>query len=136
MAHTNPPSEEIEQRKLVNYMRLKGLVFTSMTNENQGSFMNRQATIKIEQKAKAMGKQKGYPDIIIDEPNRNYHGLRIELKRQKKQLKTKASIAHTKVSDEQTAWINKLNSKGYYAVVCYGADEAIEVIDGYMGNQL
>jgi len=147
----NPPSETVEQQKLVQWLKIKKITFTSMPNENRWSGVVRgllkrlvgvnransltaQIVSSIENSMKSEGKQKGYPDLIIDEPNKYYHGLRIELKRAKKQLKTKLSIAHTKISDEQEEWIIKLNDRGYKAIVCYGAREAIEVIEDYMKN--
>lgn len=145
----NPPSEALEQQKLIQWLRIKKITFTSMPNENRWSGVIRGLLIKllgqkrgtqvaakisssIENSMRAEGKQKGYPDLIIDEPSVYYYGLRIELKRARKQLKTKLSTAHTKVSPEQEEWINKLNKKGYKALVCYGADEAIKVIEDYM----
>ena len=132
----NPPIEEVEQQKLVQWLRAKKIAHVAPMNENQSSFTDRKVTILVEAKAKSMGKQKGYPDLIIDEPNKYYHGLRIELKRARKRLKSgKTSVSHTKVSPEQKEWLQRLNNKGYYAVVCYGAKEAIEVIEEYMENR-
>ena len=37
-----------------------------------------------------------------------------------------------RVSPAQKEWIEKLNSVGYRAVVCYGADEAIREIKNYL----
>ena len=147
----NPPSETVEQQTVVQWLKIKKITFTSMPNENRWSGVVRgllkrfigekkanaltaKIVSSIENSMKREGKQKGYPDLIIDEPNKYYHGLRIELKRARKQLKTKLSTAHTKISDEQKEWIRKLNERGYKAVVCYGAKEAIEVINEYMGN--
>ena len=149
----NPPSETIEQQKLVQWLRIKKIAHTSMPNENKyggilagiltpmlgkirASQMASKITSSIEAKMRAEGKQKGYPDIIIDEPNKYYHGLRIELKRARKQLKTKLSTSHTKVSPEQEKWLERLNDNGYYAVVAYGAKEAIEIIEEYMENRV
>jgi len=148
----NIPPETNEQQIVIQYLRRKKIPHTSMPNENKyggvitGLLINIIGKIRamktsakivssIENKMKAEGKQKGYPDIIIDRSNRYYHGLRIEMKRQKKQLQTKLSTAHTKVSPEQKEWIETLKNEGYYAVVCYGAKEAIGVIDDYMENR-
>jgi hypothetical protein len=37
-----------------------------------------------------------------------------------------------KLSQEQKDWIELVKSKGYEAVVCYGAEEAIDVVDNYV----
>ena len=51
-----------------------------------------------------------------------YHGLFIEMKRQK----------GGKVSDAQKAWISALIDQGYLAVVCYGWKDAAELIEDYL----
>ncbi len=51
-----------------------------------------------------------------------YHGLYIELKRQKGGT----------VSETQKSWITALAEQGYKAVVCRGADEAIGTIKEYL----
>ena len=85
---------------------------------------------------KAEGLRSGIPDICIPIANRYYHHLYIELKRARKRLKNgKTSVSHTKVSDEQKKWIETLNDNGSYAVVAYGAKEALDIIDEYMENR-
>jgi len=147
--HKEKRSEHDEQVEVVKYLARKKIPFSSMPNENKlggiirkllmGFFPPEKANLvtnrlmsSVENKMKAEGKQKGYPDLIIDVANKYYHGLRIEMKQRPRTLKTKMSIAHTKTSDEQLKWLDKLNSNGYYAVVCYGADEAIKVIENYL----
>lgn len=71
---------------------------------------------------KRMGMSPGYPDLLLDCPKGIYHGLRIELKKDR----------DSKPTAEQKKWISKLNRYGYYAVVCYGADEAIAVLHQYL----
>ena len=72
---------------------------------------------------KRMGLRKGFPDLGLLVPNKQYSGLFIELKADK----TK------RLSKEQKEWIEKLNKYGYKAVRCNGADEAIQVIKDYLG---
>lgn len=71
---------------------------------------------------KRMGMRKGIPDIVLSVPNKQFHGLYIELKADK----TK------RLSKEQKEWLEKLNRYGYKAVRCNGADEAIQVIKDYL----
>lgn len=75
-------------------------------------------------KAKASGLATGYPDVAIDLPRGRYHGARIEMKRVLRRL--------SRVSDEQRDWIARLREAGYYAVVCYGCDAAMDTIRAYM----
>ncbi len=69
-----------------------------------------------------MGMKKGIPDICLPVPNKQYHGLYIELKADK----TK------RISKEQKEWLEKLNSYGYKAVRANGAEEAIGIIKEYL----
>jgi hypothetical protein len=68
-----------------------------------------------------MGTIAGVPDLCIPIPSGSYHGLYIELKRQK----------GGKVSSEQSDWLAFLREKGYYAQVAKGFDEAKEMIMHY-----
>lgn len=68
---------------------------------------------------KAEGWRPGVPDYLIVTPKKT---LFIEMKRMK----------GSKVSDAQNEWLNALNNTGVTAVVCYGANEAIEVIEKYI----
>lgn len=71
---------------------------------------------------KRIGLKPGFPDIMLPVARHGYHGLFIELKRSR----------GGQVSDNQKWWIDKLNQQGYYAVVCFGLDEAISVISKYL----
>lgn len=70
------------------------------------------------------GLKKGVPDICVAVPKMGMHGLYIELKKDKQ----------SKVSKEQIEWIKRLNQQKYIATVCYGADEAINLIIAYMSS--
>ena len=70
---------------------------------------------------KAAGVRPGVPDIFLPLPRQNYAGLFIELKK----LKGSAEPA-------QIEWKNYLNSSGYYATVCHGWLEAVNVIEQYL----
>lgn len=70
---------------------------------------------------KAAGYRAGFPDLFIYEPRGEFHGLAIEMKRDKK----------SRVSESQKEWIEALNERGFRGVVCYGFDDAVSVIDSY-----
>jgi hypothetical protein len=72
-------------------------------------------------KIKSMGYKRGLPDIMIFEPRGGYHGLFIEMKRK-----------GGKPTEEQKWFIEELNRRGYKAVICYGFQEAIEVVEEYL----
>lgn len=70
---------------------------------------------------KRMGYRAGTPDILIFEPKGKWHGLFLEMKREKGGV----------VSEHQKEFLKRANERGYYAVVCRGFDEAKKVIDEY-----
>ena len=71
---------------------------------------------------KAQGVKSGVPDMCLPVARGEYHGLYIELKRQKGGT----------VSEAQKSWITALAEQGYKAVVCKGAEEAIGTIKEYL----
>ena len=71
---------------------------------------------------KRAGTKRGVPDICLPAPRGIYHGLYIEMKREKT----------GRLSKEQCEWLLYLNEEGYKAVCCYGADEAIKTIIEYL----
>lgn len=71
---------------------------------------------------KAAGVKSGVPDICLPVPRAGYHGLYIELKRQK----------GGRISPEQTEWIAALIKQGYCAAVCRGWEAAREEILRYL----
>lgn len=70
---------------------------------------------------KQQGVKKGVSDMFLPIPKNNYHGLFIELKAGK-----------NKPSKEQLEFIDYVSKQGYKAVVCYGLDETIKVIEEYL----
>lgn len=73
-------------------------------------------------KFKAMGVKPGVPDLFLPVARGGYHGLFIELKREK----------GGRVSDAQKGWIEALRRCGYQARVCHGWDAAHEEILAYL----
>lgn len=76
-------------------------------------------------KMRAEGVRKGYPDYLLDVARQGFHGLRIELKRQR--------FSPSDVKPEQREWIDRLRKAGYRAEVCGGWEEAWAVICDYLG---
>ena len=73
-------------------------------------------------KAKRAGNKPGCPDIYLDIARREYHGLRMELKR------TKGG----RLSEDQIWWMIQLREQGYCVEVPKGAEEAIACICAYL----
>lgn len=72
---------------------------------------------------KKQGVKAGVPDIFLAEMRNGYGGLFIELK-----------IGKNKLTNKQKEWLDILNNSGYKCVVCYGFDEAKNVILNYLNN--
>ena len=83
-------------------------------------------SLSVAKKMKASGYVKGFPDLGIFHPTMKHHGMFIELKADKKGYASK----------EQKEWIEMLNRRGYYAVVCKGFDAAIEEITEYLNENV
>ncbi len=109
------PSEDEIQQVVVDYCELLQIPCVHIPNEGKRS-------LAYAQKLKRMGLQKGFPDLFIPKARKGFHGLFIELKTDKT----------SRPSNEQKQWIFNLNTDGYSAHVCYGAEEAIEKIKEYM----
>ena len=109
------PTEREEQKLLIHYLQARRIPFYAVPN---GGSRN-----PVEAKnLKAEGVSAGVPDVCIPVPNKKYHGLYIEMKRQK----------GGRVSEKQKEWIERLNQNGYLAVVCKGFNEAREVVEKYI----
>lgn len=70
---------------------------------------------------KRAGVTRGVPDLCLPWPSGGYHGLYLEIK-----------AGNNKMTAEQAEFIRYANAAGYRAVVCYGADAAINAITDYL----
>lgn len=71
---------------------------------------------------KAAGYKKGFPDVFVYEPRGAFHGLAIELKKEK----------GGRVSQSQKEWKQALEERGFHAAVAKGYDAAIDVLERYL----
>lgn len=117
------PSEAREQMTFFSYVNMKAgqderykMIFAVA---NGGSRNKIEAA-----NLKRQGVLAGVPDIFVDVPSDKYHGLRIELK-----------VGKNKPTDKQKEMIERYNRLGYKAVVCYGADEAIKMLEDYFKGE-
>lgn len=137
------PSEEAEQRALAQWLDLHRILWCHVPNGGQRSKA-------VAGKLKAAGVKAGVPDcLVFDRPARcagdgpmcahppmwdvdqgegkhcsytlKKHGVAIELKR--------ARGAPSNVSEHQRAWVDALAKRGWLVVICYGASEAIALLE-------
>ena len=71
---------------------------------------------------KREGVRRGVPDILLLSPSNGFHGLAIEMKKEKGGV----------ISPEQKEWLKNLQEEGYAAFVCKGAEDAIDTIKRYL----
>jgi len=114
----NMLSEHQEQCLVVDYCDKKNIPVFAIPNGSNKSKV--QAHL-----FKCEGLRSGVPDLCIPVKRGDFGSLYIEMKRKKKAT----------VSIEQKAWLAQLNILGHKVVVCYGFEEAKQVIDDYMGEQ-
>lgn len=125
--------EELEQKKAVNYLKIlerqgKIIAFFAPMNENLMSGSNREKAMKIENKAKAMGKRSGVSDLVIILKDKV---IFVELKRSGKKLKSgKISYAGIKVNENQKKFLKTIKmSAACDSFVAYGFNEFKEKLD-------
>lgn len=109
--------EAYEQRKVIEYCRLRNIVFFSVPNGGRRG--KREAYfLKLE------GCSPGVPDLCFPIPTKKYHGLFIELKHGK-----------NKPTKYQLQWLDYLNKAGYLAVICYDHEAAIKALNNYINER-
>ena len=107
-------SELTEQEVVVEYCDLRDIPIVHIPNEGKRS-------ASYGAQMKRIGMRKGFPDLFVPLPRRGYHGFFIEMKALKGKLST-----------DQRMWLLRLKNAGYATAVCYGADDAIKLLDKYM----
>lgn len=107
-------SEANEQQAVVEYCAWKHIPVFHIPNG--GSRHPAEAA-----RLKAQGVKAGVPDLCIPVARGNYHSLYIEMKAPK-----------GRISEKQSEWLALLREQGMCAIVCYGAENAIQAINAYM----
>lgn len=105
------------QRQVVSYIRAKWprLLFTASTS---GVKLPIRTAINL----KRMGSIAGVPDLLIFKARNGFNGLLLELKIEKGTL-----------SPNQKFFLDMAASEGYRACCAYGYNQAIKIIDEYLG---
>ncbi len=110
-------SEHNEQCKLVGRVRSFYPDVIIAAVPNGGSRDIREAV-----KLKAEGVLAGFPDLIVAEPRGRYHGLYVEMKRDRQ----------APVRDDQVVMLRRLRTRGYKTIVGYGVDHAWPLVEEYL----
>ena len=102
------------QIAVATYLDFRGLLWAHAPN---GGTRNKSEAASL----KRQGVKSGFPDVCILEPNKDYHGLFIELK-----------VGCNKPSPNQIYWLDRLKIQGYKTAVSYSFDEVKHIISEYM----
>ena len=119
------PSENQEQRALVTWLRYHQRLnkyFCKFNNEGK-------RTAAQGFNLKLMGLIPGATDLIIFYPTRTYHGLFLEVKRNKRYS---PSERRTNTWLAQEEFIENVKSVGYEGKFCYGCIDGINIIESYL----
>ena len=73
---------------------------------------------------KDMGVKAGVSDVFLPVARNGCHGLWIEMKR----------LRSGRPTADQIKWIENMIKQGYAATVCHGWEQAVKVIEEYMGG--
>lgn len=111
-------SEAEEQKAVVQYCDAIGVPIYHIPNE-------RHCSPRTGVHLKAQGLRPGFPDLCIPVPKGKYSALYIEMK-----------AKGGKISPDQKDWIHRLRKYGNMACVCYGAENAITLIDLYLKGKV
>lgn len=117
-------SEETEQVNIIEWARWQISSHPELTLLHHcpnGGSRNKAEAIKLKQ----MGVIAGVPDLHLPVPKGIYAGLYIELKYNKGRLES-----------SQREFLKLAARYGNYCAVCYGAEEAIRVINEYIGLKI
>lgn len=134
-------SEAELQKQVATYIRMQypDVVFHS----DFGSGVKLSYKQAVMQKIQNGGRR-AWPDMFIAEPmprcvdgswNHEYNGLFIELKKEGTRLKKKNGEWASEHIAEQYDVLDRLRFRGYKAEFAVGWDEAISLIDDYLGGK-
>lgn len=107
-------SEADEQMAVVEWCALKRVPVYHVPN---GGSRNKAEAARL----KAQGVKAGVPDLCVPVARGCYHSLYIEMKH-----------GRNRPTGKQLEWIALLRSEGMAAFVCYGASNAIALIETYL----
>lgn len=113
-------SEDTEQERVIAWSKVHAISHPELLLlyhvPNEGKRTASQAM-----RMARMGLKAGVPDLCLPVARGTYHGLYIEMK-----------YDDGRLSPAQREWIQQLTAQGCYTAVCYGAAEAITVLEEYM----
>lgn len=122
-----PPLESKEQKDLVKWLSYHPIVRDYFCkNDNEGKRTAAQGF-----HLKLMGLRPGVSDLFIYYPTRDYHGLWLEMKRNKKYSKSERSTPSWIAQEQFQEAVKKV---GYAAYFCYGWVDGKNIVERYLSS--
>jgi len=118
MPKVKSPLEAAEMRALKQWADLHPICKDYLFHIPNGGTRNPREAKNL----KLQGVRPGVSDLFLAFPSNGFHGLFIEMKRADGRSAT----------EEQLKWIERVESVGYRAVVCYGWENAVMHIGAYL----
>lgn len=128
--------EESVQRRVATYLR-KNYPDVEFHSDYAAGLKLTENQAKIR---KSLNSGRGWSDMFIAEPKREYHGLFLELKKDGVSIYCKTGprkgqlVANEQIEIE-AMFLEKMNKKGYFARFAVGFDKTVQIIDWYMEKQ-
>ena len=138
--------EEKDSLILAKYMKAKKILYRYDVGADIKLTMGQSVKVKALQMI-----ERGYPDLFLAEPRNGYHGLYIELKKNKSEVYLKdgatykkkkvpikhrgKTVGHYDHIQEQVKMHERLRSKGYKVEFGFGFKHCVEIIEKYLSSQ-
>jgi hypothetical protein len=124
---TTLPTEHHEQVMLFQWLELMANkhpeLAAAFAIPNAGGYSGGfRSNVARVQRMKREGVRSGVPDVFVPVPRGGFHGLFLELKRQK----------GGSITPEQKAWHAVLIRHGYQVAVCKGFEAAKQAVESYL----
>ncbi len=113
-------SEDTEQMQVISWARWNTARYPELAllyHIPNGGSRNKAEAVKLKQ----MGVLAGVPDLCLPVPKGVYYGLYIEMK-----------YADGRLEKTQREFLRAVARNRYFCVVCYGAEEAVNILKEYV----
>lgn len=129
--------EESIQKQVCNYLRMQYSHVIFRTDFTAGRIV---LSANQGRQYAALQSGRAFPDLLLLEPSRGFHGMLLELKKDGTTLILKTGPRKGRLTSdahiqEQAKVINDLRHKGYYADFAVGFDDAINKINWYFDKE-
>lgn len=118
-------TEKELHRAICSYLQIRGVLYNT---DLSGIKM----TMGQAKQARGLRCCNGFPDITVYEPRGDYKALFLEVKKETP-YKKDGEIKSNDHLREQADMLDALNERGYFARFVWGFNQAVDVVDWYLG---